>query len=255
VASRRRSASPVRIRLARSFEERRSSTQASHPRGEFAPVQVASLPPDALRRRSPASTNDPDEEVIGLSAALSRERARSTSPHGPFGLATGSGDRHVVYVVDASSGMSTHWRRAISEVVESIRSLSSDDTFDIVTFNGRANAFSSTLMPAIPGTEASIIDYLKYVRVAGSANLQDALWVALRLPEVNEVVIVTSGAPTAGETDPRRLARFASSENPGGVRIDTVGVVDADGDRASAGTLLRRIARDSGGDTRLVSID
>jgi len=196
---------------------------------------------------------DPDREVIGLADSISHGRSTSESPHGPFGIASPQGDKHVVYVIDSSSGMGASWGRTVAEVTNSIRSLGPDDTFDLVTFNRRAHAFSSTLMPAIPGTEASIIDYMRYVRVGGEADLQQALSLAMQLPDVNDIVLVTAG-PTAGETDLRRLAGFAASENRNRVRIDMVALVDG-GRGASTGTLLSRIAHDSGGQSRLVNLD
>lgn len=247
VAQGQSTTSPARARVASAVEEKRF--HATDPDVERVETAPGGVPP-----AQPASPNS-DEDVIALSASLDRRSTGSDSSKGPFGISGPVGDRHVVYVVEASSRMAARWPRAVGEIGRAIQSMGENDTFDIVTFNSRAHAFSSTLMPSMPGTAAPVIDYLRYVRPSGPANLREALWLAMQLPDVNEIVVVADGSPTGGETDLRRLAGFTASENRNHIRIDTVALVDGVSGAGSMDAVLTRIARDSGGQSRSIVLE
>ena len=76
--------------------------------------------------------------------------------------------------------------------------------------------------------------------------------------DVNEVVILTDGVPTVGETDPEKLTQALRRFNVRRARISTIGLVgrnpDGTDDSFAAARLLQRIASDSGGASKLVSL-
>ena len=81
---------------------------------------------------------------------------------------------------------------------------------------------------------------------------------ALTRPGVNEVVLLTDGVPTDGETDFKALAREIRQLNSGHARISAVGMVgknpDGTDDSFEAAQLLQQIARDSGGVAKMVTV-
>ena len=81
---------------------------------------------------------------------------------------------------------------------------------------------------------------------------------ALALPEVNEVILLTDGVPTEGETDFKALAREIRRMNPSHARISAVGMVgknpDGTDDSFEATQLLQQIAHDSGGTSKVVTV-
>ena len=80
----------------------------------------------------------------------------------------------------------------------------------------------------------------------------------LSMQDVNVVVVITDGVPTLGEKDFAELARRINELNTSHARIYTIGLVgknpDGSDNSFEAASLLRQIARDSGGSFRLVSL-
>ena len=90
-----------------------------------------------------------------------------------------------------------------------------------------------------------------------SARISEEL--ALSMPDVNEVILLTDGVPHGeGETDFTKLARLIREHNRSHARISTVGLVgknpDGTDDSFAAAQLLEEIARDSGGAAKVVPL-
>lgn len=121
--------------------------------------------------------------------------------------------QQVVYCLDVSASMKIAGLRklelAIQSIKESLRTLSDDSYFDIITFSAKAKSRKRELVPATTKTiaEASIyLDGLNSVQILGNreTNLLGALEKALeKKPSV--IVLVTDGLPTAGTDRQRRL--------------------------------------------------
>ena len=124
------------------------------------------------------------------------------------------GDRQqVVYCLDVSASMQIPGLRklelAIQSIKESLRALSVDSHFDIITFSAEAKSRKPELVPATVEniTEASrYLDRFKSDRILENrgTNLLGAIEKALeRKPTV--IVLVTDGLPTAGANKQRHL--------------------------------------------------
>ena len=98
---------------------------------------------------------------------------------------------------------------AIKSIKESLRTLSDDSYFDIVTFSAKAKSRKRELVPATTKTIAEASRYLTDLilqQILGNreTNLLGALEKALeKKPSV--IVLVTDGLPTAGTDRQRRL--------------------------------------------------
>ena len=180
----------------------------------------------------------------------------------PFGVGAGmgglGGPRHVVYVLDISGSMTSRIDRAREELRRTLSGLGPDETFDIVTFSDRATPFSAILIPTSANSIAQANHFLGSVQVDGGTNLEAAMGEALGLANVNEVVLLTDGVPTLGETDFGRLAREIQKLNRNHARISAVGLLgqnpDGTDDSFEAEGLLRQITRSSGGTSMIVRL-
>lgn len=189
-------------------------------------------------------------------------KAAGRPPAGPFGIGVGlpwsDAPRHVVYVLDVSGSMKTRIRRADSELEAALRELHTSDTFNIVAFSDGSRLFEPDMADVSPQSVQRAGDFLADLPLGGQTNLEGAIGRALMLRDVNEVVILTDGVPTVGDTDFATLARTVRRVNINRARISTIGLVgiSSDGTDQSfeASGLLEQIARDSGGASKLVPL-
>jgi hypothetical protein len=180
---------------------------------------------------------------------------------GPFGIGPGGGGegpRHIVYVLDVSPSMKTRIDRARQELRNALATLEPGESFDIIAFGGDIKPLSDQLEEATPEDIANANQFLDKLDFIPSTDLQSALYAALAVRGVNVIVLITDGVPTVGETDFDKIARHIRKHNGPHARIYTIGLVgkNPDGTDQSfqAGQLLQQLARDSGGDSRLVPL-
>lgn len=181
---------------------------------------------------------------------------------GPFGIGDGLAadgvTRHIVYVLDTSGSMKSRLSRAEDELTEALHGLHAGETFNIVTFTGGSELFDPDMAEAAPGSIQRASAFLSGLEANGDTDLEDAVVRALMLRDVNEVVILTDGVPTVGETDPEKLVVALRRFNIRHARISTIGLVgrNPDGTDGSfaAAHLLQQIATDSGGAAKLVKL-
>lgn len=180
----------------------------------------------------------------------------------PFGIGKGiAGDgtpRHVVYVLDTSGSMRSRIDRAEAELRRALDGLRPGERFNIVAFSDTVRSFDSGMVSATPDTVQQASNYLDTLQARGGTNLEAAMLRALTRPGVNEIVLLTDGVPTDGETDFKALAREFRQLNSSHARISAVGLVgrnpDGTDDSFEAARLLQQIADDSGGTSKLVTL-
>lgn len=181
------------------------------------------------------------------------------SGKGPFGVDTGPGEgpRHIVYVVDVSGSMVSRIDTTRSELVAALDTLTSDESFNLIAFSDKVHAFDEgRLETATRDNVALAKQWLEFQRPDSGTDLQDALLRALKMPDVNVVVVITDGVPTVGETNFEKIARNVTRRNRNHARIYTVGLIgknpDGSDDRFEATRLLTRLADESGGTHKFV---
>ena len=180
----------------------------------------------------------------------------------PFGVGDGGGGqgpRHIVYLIDVSLSMEPRLARAKQELRAALRTLQANETFNIVSFYGKAWPLSKKMLPATPDSVTRGEKFITALRLNLGTNLERAMETALFDPDVNVVVVITDGVPTYGERNFDRLAARIRALNRGRARIFTIGLVgkDPDGTDQSfeAEQLLRQVASDNNGEFRLVALD
>ncbi len=219
-----------------------------------APTEVARVPAQTEASRGASGGG------AGWDAGAGAYTGRKAG--GPFGIGDGLAadgvTRHIVYVLDTSGSMKSRLDRAEDELREALHGLRPGETFNIVTFSGGSEMFDPDMAEAAPGNLQRASAFLGGLEASGDTDLEDAVVRALMLRDVNEVVILTDGVPTVGETDPEKLTQALRRFNVRRARISTIGLVgrnpDGTDDSFAAARLLQRIASDSGGASKLVSL-
>jgi hypothetical protein len=127
-----------------------------------------------------------------------------------------------VFIVDLSGSMndkhgdSTRYLTIVNELIEAIRSLRDEDSFDIVAFSGaysRAHSFvrqwRGTMQGADETRKQAAIDWLMtLVPDGGTPTLEALSFVASHYPaSVENIVLVTDGLPDS-QTEPTILAKI-----------------------------------------------
>lgn len=178
-----------------------------------------------------------------------------------FGIGIGAyqgGPRHVVYVLDVSLSMPTRIAQAKEELRTALETLGQSETFGLVAFDKQAHPFQSGMAAVTPESIAQAQAWLDAQELGEGTNLEAALRFALGQPDVNTVVVLTDGVPTVGESNADKLARLARRLNTNRARIYTIGLVgknpDGSDESFEAAGLLQRLARESGGESRLIRL-
>lgn len=179
----------------------------------------------------------------------------------PFGVGDGGGGqgpRRIVYLIDVSLSMQPRLARAKDELRDALKTLQPDESFNIVSFYGKAWPLSKKMLAANTQNLVRGQAFINALRLNKGTNLENGMVNALADPNVNVVVAITDGVPTYGETDFSRLAARIRSLNRGRARIFTIGLVgkDPDGTDQSfeAAQLLQQVAKENNGDYRQVAI-
>lgn len=169
---------------------------------------------------------------------------------------------HVVYVLDISDSMNKDNRigKAKEALKQALEELTPQDTFNIVYFFDEAYKFQKTMVPATPETIAAAGKYLYTGRMKprGSTNYSAALTLALALPEVTHVVLMSDGLPTIGvgvddytmEIKGGELLKWIRYQNVSRAQILTIGI--GSGAKWDGIDLLRDIATENKGTFRYI---
>lgn len=118
--------------------------------------------------------------------------------------------RDVALVLDVSGSMSgekiVQARAAVEQI---LGSLGGDDRFRLITFASVVRSYREGFLRATSQQVGAARRWLSTVRAEGSTDIGAALDEALRTvaePErLGQVIFLTDGRPTLGETDPRRI--------------------------------------------------
>lgn len=208
---------------------------------------------------------DPPELVLPATA-IETPIDLGTPPDLPDAHVYGSGvseARSIVYVIDGSASMISTLPMVLEEVKKSIDRLSPAQQFQLVFFrSGDYVAFEptgedpevprSTLYDATKANKRAAFDWLDAYRPAGTSNPLYAIEIALALPGVDAVFLLSTRITGVGSFEPDAAAFLASLDklNPrdprSGFRPVAIKVIQFF-DRDPSG-LLAQIGAEHGGD-------
>jgi hypothetical protein len=163
--------------------------------------------------------------------------------------------RGLTLAVDASSSMITaHWSAVQQAAASLLSSLRPDDAFGLVVFGNQAWTWPASPARAQAANRDAALSFLRQQSSLGATNYSAALRSAcgLAYPDhvTNQVILLTDGAPTLGETAADGLAGQARNAAPGPFTVSAVGI----GDRVDR-ALLTGLSRRLGGLAATVPID
>lgn len=181
-------------------------------------------------------------------------RLKETSRVEFFGIRVES--KSVIFILDISGSMLENLRsryegkagepridRAKDELIKAIENLEEGALFNVVAFNGGVLPWKEGLSAASGSTRAECVTWIEKLGALGGTNLFDSLEWAFSDKDVDTLLILSDGEPSAGQiTEPSGIRREVKAWNEErNIRIHTV---------AMGGSLkiLEWLAQDSDGD-------
>ncbi|MDA0667937.1 MAG: hypothetical protein O3A50_09200 [Planctomycetota bacterium] len=165
----------------------------------------------------------------------------------------------VVFVLDSSSSMDsvlpeqrTHTRatKSVSEFVKMLPRLPNTAHFNVVFFGSEVRDFEHKMVPVTQPVLAAAAEFVESNTFVGGTNLFGGLDRAFGEETVEEVLLLSDGAPSVGEiTDPLHiLSRVARWNRWRGNRISTISF----GAPPQARAFLYRLAMENRGACRII---
>lgn len=126
--------------------------------------------------------------------------------------------KDVVFAFDTSGSMAGEKiEQARKALLNLIGNLNPNDRFNIVTFSSDTRTFRDGLVSADKGTLDAARDWAKSIKAVGGTNINDALLESLKIMKnegrTQQIVFMTDGQPTVGETDVEQILKNVRSAN------------------------------------------
>jgi Ca-activated chloride channel family protein len=163
--------------------------------------------------------------------------------------------KNVVFVIDRSGSMQgekiVQAREALAFMVSKLRA---EDRFNIVSYSSDVKLFAERLQAPSGATLAAAQGFVEAIAAEGGTNISQALSAALAQFDdtslLNQVVFLTDGLPTEGETETSRLCALVHGANRHQARLVAFGLgFDVNG------MLLDRLAEEHHGMSEYVLPD
>jgi Ca-activated chloride channel family protein len=127
--------------------------------------------------------------------------------------------KDVVFVFDTSGSMSgekiEQARRALLNL---LGNLNPNDRFNIVTFSSETRSFRDNIVAVDKSTLEAARAWVQEIKAVGGTNINDALVESLKQLKGGErpqqIVFMTDGQPTVGETDVAQILKNVRTANP-----------------------------------------
>lgn len=138
-------------------------------------------------------------------------------------------EKTVLFVVDRSGSMSgekiDQAREAAKFVINNLRS---DDLFNVIVYDDRAESFRPELQRWSDETRQAGLGFVNSINAGGGTNIDAALQTALAQmhggSDAPYVVFLTDGLPTVGETNEMKIVENSKAQNKARARVVCFGV-------------------------------
>jgi Ca-activated chloride channel homolog len=163
--------------------------------------------------------------------------------------------KNIVFTADVSSSMEGERLSQLKETLDNfLNLLLAKDNFNIVTFGTFVESFKSDFVPASQENINAAHSFVNNLFALGLTNINDALTTSLEQSyqdtTSNNIIFLTDGLPTWGETGINEILQNISAANQNDVRIFSFGIGD-DINRA----LLTSISNENHGYPQFISSD
>jgi hypothetical protein len=162
--------------------------------------------------------------------------------------------RHVAFVLDGSGSMAaiersgrTRWAAVVAELEKALEGLAGAHV-NLAVFHDQVEAALPRSLPLDAARRETLLRFVRARVPRGKTALYDGVAWGLSDPEVDTVVVLSDGAPSAGQffTKTDLLAEIRRANRYRHARIDVV-AVGADDVARRWRDALQEVARDSGG--------
>src|SRR5438067_6609014 len=119
--------------------------------------------------------------------------------------------KDIVFVLDTSGSMNDEGKieKARSALLFGIKSLHSEDRFNVISFAGEEHLMESGMITADERGRARGEEFVRKLKATGGTNINDALRASLKQFDSSDrpkmLVFLTDGLPTVGETNVERI--------------------------------------------------
>jgi Ca-activated chloride channel family protein len=132
--------------------------------------------------------------------------------------------KDVVFVCDTSGSMSGEKIEQARRALESLLgNLNPADRFGVITFSSDVRRFRDALAPASKDNLDAARSWVREIKAVGGTNINDALLDAFQVlgprregTRARQVVFLTDGQPTVGETSVPQILKNVREKNPAG---------------------------------------
>jgi Ca-activated chloride channel family protein len=138
--------------------------------------------------------------------------------------------KDMIFVIDVSGSMQGEKIEQAREALKfCVNSLGNDDRFDIVSFSSSLDLFQGKLQLADKEARENARYFIDNLSASGGTNIQEALLRALKEKEQRDqretnIIFLTDGLPTEGETDIQHILEQVQQTITGKTRIFSFGV-------------------------------
>jgi len=138
--------------------------------------------------------------------------------------------KDVIFVVDVSGSMAGEKIEQTRDALRHcVNSLNSEDRFEIIRFSSGIENFQNGLKSARSDEKKNALYFIDNLNASGGTNINGALKRALQLKTTPDnrptnIVFLTDGLPTEGETDVNRILQNIQHEDKQFIRIFSFGV-------------------------------
>ncbi len=137
--------------------------------------------------------------------------------------------KNVIIAIDISGSMNgikiEQAKKAASFI---INNLNEDDMFNIVTYQGIVEVYSSAMLPSTHDNVKNALSFITNLSAGGGTNINEALQRAMGITGDTErpgyLLFLTDGLPTVGETNEMNIARNCLLANKNKTRVFSFGV-------------------------------
>lgn len=136
--------------------------------------------------------------------------------------------KNLIFILDTSGSMAGEKIKQTKEALKfCLNSLNSGDRFNIIDFDDQINSFKTGLVRASAENVREALSFVDKCEAEGGTNINDALLTGLRQAEGREassqIIFLTDGLPTVGETDITNIINNVEKVNTAKTRLFVFG--------------------------------
>lgn len=136
--------------------------------------------------------------------------------------------KDLIFILDSSGSMAGEKIKQVKEALKfCLNSLNEGDRFNIIDYNDQINSFKTGLVRANVENIREALAFVDKCEAEGGTDINNALLTGLRQTEGQEgsiqIIFLTDGLPTVGETDINNIIRNVKQANHGQTRLFVFG--------------------------------